>query len=99
MLSGKGVYADMSLQRPDLVIMDLNMPLMDGFGVLKQVRASEALRDIPIYVLSTSKFDYDKQKSLDYGANDFFSKPYHFDDLKVIIRDICNKTLEFAGSK
>ena len=98
LLQGRGSYADQTI-KPDLVIMDLNMPLMDGYGVLKNMKSNNDLKEIPVYVLSTSKFDYDRQKSLDYGANDFFSKPYQFDDLKVIIREICTKTLEYAGSK
>jgi CheY-like chemotaxis protein len=99
LLQKRGSFAESSASRPDLVIMDLNMPLMDGYGVLKIMKSEEGLRDIPIYVLSTSRFEYDKLKTLEYGANDFFSKPYHFEDLKVIIKDICSKTLEFAGSK
>jgi CheY-like chemotaxis protein len=94
LLEGKGLYSDLPPSSPDLVIMDLNMPLLDGFGVLEKVRKTEHLKEIPIFVLSTSRFEYDQLKSLDYGANDFFSKPYHFDDLKQIIRDICNRTLE-----
>jgi CheY-like chemotaxis protein len=99
LLMKRGNYTESRTEKPDLIIMDLNMPLLDGYGVLRQMKASEELKDIPVYVLSTSRFEYDKHKSLDYGANDFFSKPYHFDDLKVIIRDICSKTLEYAGTK
>ena len=99
LLLKRGLFAETEYEKPDLIIMDLNMPLLDGYGVFKQMKASQDLKDIPVYVLSTSRFEYDKHKSLDHGASDFFSKPYHFDDLKVIIRDICNKTLEYAGSK
>jgi DNA-binding response OmpR family regulator len=60
------------------------------------MKADDELKDIPVYVLSTSRFEYDKHKSLEYGAKDFFSKPYHFEDLKMIIKDICTKTLEYA---
>lgn len=97
MLLKRGVYEQSNLPVPDLIIMDLNMPLLDGYGVLKQIKVEEKLREIPVFVLSTSRFEYDRNKTLDYGANDFFSKPYHFDDLKVIVRDICNRTFEIAG--
>jgi CheY-like chemotaxis protein len=79
--------------KPDLILMDLNMPLLDGYGVLEQVRSNNDLKDIPVYILSTSRFDYDKEKSLKLGATDFFSKPYQFEELKLIIKDICAKTL------
>lgn len=93
-LQKKGRFSEEQSPRPDLIIMDLNMPLLDGYGVLQKVRSTESLKDIPIFVISTSRFEYDHLKALDYGANDFFSKPYHFDDLKEIIREICNRTLE-----
>jgi two-component system response regulator len=79
--------------KPDLILMDLNMPLLDGYGVLEQVKSNQDLRDIPIYILSTSRFEYDRQKSIEWGATEFHSKPYQFDELKVIIKDICTKTL------
>lgn len=77
---------------PGLIIMDLNMPLLDGLGALSQIKANEELKDIPVYILSTSRFDYDKQRALELGANDFFSKPYKFEELKEIIKDIFTKT-------
>lgn len=91
-LFGKGTF-DSQVKKPDLILMDLNMPLLDGYGVLEQVKSSDDLKNIPVYILSTSRFEYDKQKSLQLGAADFFSKPYQFEDLKVIIKDICTKTL------
>jgi len=94
LLDGKGRFSAENLPIPDLVIMDLNMPLLDGYGVLQKVKNDKKLKEIPIFVISTSRFEYDHDKSLDYGATDFFSKPYHFDDLKEIIREICNRTFE-----
>lgn len=96
LLEGKGRFSNENTVRPQLVIMDLNMPLLDGYGVLQKVRKDMNFQDLPIFVISTSRFEYDHLKSLDYGATDFFSKPYHFDDLKEIIREICNRTLELA---
>jgi CheY-like chemotaxis protein len=77
--------------KPDLVLMDLNMPLLDGYGALQQIKTSDGLRNIPVYVLSTSRFDYDKEKSLQMGATGFYSKPYQFDELKLVIKEICKK--------
>lgn len=77
---------------PDLIIMDLNMPLLDGLGALDQIKASEELQDIPVYILSTSRFDYDKQRAMELGANNFYSKPYKFEELKEIIKEIYTRT-------
>jgi CheY-like chemotaxis protein len=82
---------------PDLIILDLNMPLLDGFGALEQIRANKKLKDIPIYILSTTHFEYDINKSKELGANDFYSKPYHYDKLKDIVDDIFSKTTIFQS--
>jgi len=98
-LQKKNAYTEDTHPVPDMIIMDLNMPLLDGYGVLKQMKADERFREVPVYMLSTSRFEYDKLKSIELGAKDFFSKPYHFEDLKMIIKDICTRTFEFEGSK
>lgn len=73
---------------PSLVLMDLNMPLLNGLGALGQIRQNNALKDIPIYMLSTSRFDYDRTKALELGADGFFTKPNKYSELRDIIRDI-----------
>jgi CheY-like chemotaxis protein len=97
MLLSKGKYENQGPLMPQLIIMDLNMPLLDGYGVLTRLKSNNDLKNIPVYMLSTSRFEYDKQKSVELGAIDFFSKPYQFEELKNIIREICTKTAdEFA---
>jgi len=91
LLYKKGKYQESTLPAPDVLIMDLNMPLMDGYGVLKNIKANDELRTIPVYMLSNSRFEYDRRKSLEMGAEEFHSKPYHFDDLKEIIKNICSR--------
>lgn len=73
---------------PNLVLMDLNMPLLNGFGALGQLRQNAAYKNIPIYVLSTSRFDYDKTKALELGADGFFTKPNKYSELRDIIHNI-----------
>ena len=60
---------------PDLVLLDLNLPKRDGFEVLAVVRASDALRSIPVIMFTTSRAEYEKKKALALGANDYISKP------------------------
>lgn len=79
---------------PDFILLDLNMPLLDGYGVLERVRGSESTRAIPVFVLTTSRFDHDRRKSAELGATGFYSKPYQFDELKAIIRNICNQDIQ-----
>jgi len=60
---------------PDLIIMDLMMPKMDGFEATSQIRKISELKEVPIIVASASVFEYDHQKSLKAGCNDFMDKP------------------------
>lgn len=81
---------------PDFILLDLNMPLLDGFSVLEQVRSNENTKSIPVYVLTTSRFEIDRKKSHEMGANGFYSKPYQFEQLKGIIRSICDDRANLA---
>jgi PAS domain S-box-containing protein len=67
--------------KPDLIISDLAMPVMDGFEMVKQIRCSPTLKDVIVIVSSASAFDTDKYKSLAVGSNDFIPKPIQTDDL------------------
>ncbi|MDD2542441.1 MAG: response regulator [Desulfuromonadaceae bacterium] len=71
--------------RPDIILLDLNMPRMDGRETLKEIKADERLRSIPVVVLTTSESEADIFKSYDLGASCYISKPVGFDEfLKVI---------------
>ncbi|WP_041565677.1 hybrid sensor histidine kinase/response regulator [Nostoc punctiforme] len=71
--------------RPDTIICDLAMPVMDGWEMLKQLRQSETLRDAIVIVSSASVFENDRQKSLDAGGNDFLAKPVQADELYAVL--------------
>jgi CheY-like chemotaxis protein len=75
--------------RPDLILLDLNMPLMDGFLVLNEIRKYVFLRKIPIYVITTSRSPSDKQKALELGAAGFYSKGTSSRDIVRIMKEIC----------
>jgi len=67
--------------RPGLILLDLNMPKMDGREALKVIKGDPTLKDIPIVVLSTSGFDQDIIKSYQLGVNSFITKPVTFSGL------------------
>jgi CheY-like chemotaxis protein len=89
LLLGKGSYAGKSAFKPDIILLDINMPILDGFAALEQIRSNEKLKNIPTYILSTSRSEIDKFKSNKLGANAFYSKPNQFSQLKAIIVEIC----------
>jgi signal transduction histidine kinase/DNA-binding NarL/FixJ family response regulator len=71
--------------KPDLIISDLLMPVMDGFEMLRQLRSSESLKNVPTVVSSASVYEMDIQKSLDAGGDDFLPKSVQLDELFSIL--------------
>ncbi|WP_347275990.1 ATP-binding protein [Leptolyngbya sp. FACHB-321] len=72
--------------KPDLIITDIMMPIMDGYQFLQQIRQSEMLKPLPVIVSSASVSSMDQQQSLDAGGNDFLTKPVEADDLFQMLR-------------
>ncbi len=72
--------------RPGVVLLDLNMPRMDGREALAAIKADPALRRIPIVVLTTSRAEADVLRSYDLGANSFITKPVTFGGLVEAMR-------------
>lgn len=67
--------------RPDAIIQDINIPRLDGFGVLKSLKASQALALAPVMMLSARNARGDVKTAMTLGANDFLTKPFR-DDLR-----------------
>ncbi len=74
--------------RPDLILLDLNLPGMDGREVLKEVKEDDDLKKIPIVVLTTSKAEEDILKSYDLHANSYITKPVDFNQFMNVIKSI-----------
>jgi CheY-like chemotaxis protein len=74
--------------RPDLVLLDLNLPRKDGREVLAEVKGDEALRTIPIVVLTTSEAEEDVLRSYQLHANAYVPKPVDFERFVAIVRQI-----------
>ncbi len=79
-------YAAVQAQAPDCVILDLMMPVMDGFGFLKRVRSIMAMTDVPILILTASEDDRNKVRGLQYQADSFMNKPYDLDKLTAEVQ-------------
>jgi CheY-like chemotaxis protein len=71
--------------KPDVIFLDLNMPVMSGFEFLNEIKKTDIVKNIPVIIFSTSQFDEIKRKAKDYGANEFISKPSDFNELKKIL--------------
>jgi len=74
--------------RPDLILLDLNLPLMGGRDVLAAIKSDASLRSIPVIVLSTSQSDDDVSRAYDLQANCFISKPADLHEFNQVIHSI-----------
>ncbi len=88
-LLGKAPYIDSNT--PDCVFLDLNMPRVDGWQVLVEMKADENLRSIPIIVLSASFRQADKDRAYRLGAMHYISKPSSLDALVIAVRSVYRK--------
>lgn len=74
--------------RPGLILLDLNLPRLDGRQVLKEIKSDSGLRRIPVCVLTTSRAEVDVLKSYDLGANSYIPKPVQLTDFIAVISRI-----------
>lgn len=74
--------------RPDLILLDLNMPRLDGHGALRQIKNEESLSNIPVIVLTTSTSEKDVEETYRQGAQSYIVKPFSFTDLVTKVQNI-----------
>lgn len=85
-LNKSGKYAD--APRPDLIILDLNLPRMDGREVLAEIKKDDYFKRIPVVILTTSQADEDVIRSYNLHANCYITKPIGFDQFMKVVRSI-----------
>ena len=90
-LSGRGEFSDRDRHPlPDLILLDLNMPVVDGHEVLRRIKRESPLRRIPVIVLSSSKEEGDLAMTYDNGANSYLDKPVSFDGFLQVVQRTAN---------
>lgn len=88
-LQRRGKYTDpRKSPRPGLILLDLNMPRMDGREALREIKNDPRLRDIPVVVLTTSKADEDVARTYILGGNSYIAKPVKFAALVQVMKAI-----------
>ena len=84
-----GAYAEpASAPRPGLVLLDINMPRMNGLEVLKRLKADPELRRVPVIMLTVSRRDEDIIRSYEVGCNSFIQKPVDFDKFVEVVKQL-----------
>lgn len=96
-LRREGQYADEILYpKPGLILLDLNMPRMDGREALQNIKADPELKGIPVVILTTSKQEEDMVKGYGLGAASYITKPVDFEGLVELMRAIGKYWVEFV---
>lgn len=88
-LFGSGPYKDRDLKEtPQVVLLDLKLPKMDGLEVLRRIRENESTRLLPVVILTSSKEEQDILKGYKLGANSYVRKPVDFDQFVEAVRQL-----------
>lgn len=88
--NGREALDKIQSEQPDLILLDLNMPVLDGFAVLAQLKADPLLRDIPVIIVSAATDSRSVVRGIKQGAEDYLTKP--IDETLLI-----NKLKEYLG--
>jgi PAS domain S-box-containing protein len=83
---------------PDIILMDAQMPMMDGYEAIRQIRRLQAGRNIPIIAVSASAFNQDRQRLLDCGADDFLAKPLRVENVYSAIASVSGASYLYEDS-
>jgi len=88
-LFGKGKYAGRNISnKPKVILLDLKMPKVDGLEVLKEIKANEETKTIPVVILTSSKENPDIEHAYLLGANSYMVKPVEFDNFTQAVAEI-----------
>lgn len=85
---GVDALKKLSEMTPDIILADINMPVMDGLKLVKRVRSDDRLREIPIVIITTEGADEDRERALALGANAFVTKPIQAPQVVEIVRGL-----------
>lgn len=95
-LNRRGPYAGEQTPKPGLILLDLNMPKKDGREALREIKADEELRKIPVVVLTTSGAEEDILRTYELGVSSFIRKPVTFDGLLEAMKVLTTYWLEIV---
>jgi len=88
-IHGQGQYSDrFNYPMPDIILLDLKLPGVDGFTVLKKFKATPLIKRIPVIILTSSQEEADRAQGYDNGANSYLVKPVSFDGFLQVVNEI-----------
>ncbi len=89
---GSKGYALAKQENPDLIVLDVMMPEIDGYTVAKRIRENETIKDIPIIMLTALNMLQNKAQGFDIGVDDYLVKPFEIEELKMRIKALLKRT-------
>lgn len=96
--TGKKGMEMIKSQEPDLVILDVGLPDIDGFKLCEKLRSDEKTKDYPIIMLTARAEDSDRIEALKLGADDYITKPYNAEELILRIRNLLKRTEKYKDN-
>ncbi|MBI5505888.1 MAG: response regulator [Deltaproteobacteria bacterium] len=99
-LKRRGKFAEpWTSPRPGLILLDLNMPKKNGHECLAEIKADAEFRDIPVFVLTTSRAEEDVHQTYELGGSSFISKPVTFHDFLELVTTVTGYKIEVVADK
>lgn len=95
--NGEQLLKQLDKKIPDVIFLDLNMPMINGFECLKQIRSKPALQQLPVVILSTSASKIDIDRCFELGSTYYIVKPFEYIKLGKIIQQLFEKNLPDAS--
>lgn len=89
--NGEEALEAIKAEKPDLILLDVMMLVMDGYEVLRRVKEDESLKNIPVVMLTARTQERDVVKGIDLGADDYITKPFHPAELLARVKRILGK--------
>ena len=90
--NGKSYFQAMLMNHPDLVMLDIMLPDMDGIEILKKMKKDPEMKDIPVIMASAKGTEYDKVIGLDLGADDYLAKPFGMMEMVSRVKAVLRRT-------
>jgi CheY-like chemotaxis protein len=90
-VNGRDGVAAARLQKPDLILMDLSMPEMDGWAATEKIKTDESTKEIPLYALTAHTLPRDRFRAMEAGCDGYISKPIHVESFLMLIQEVFEK--------
>ena len=97
--NGKTFFSALLMNRPDLILLDIMLPDMDGISILKRLKKDKATKDIPVIMATAKGTEYDKVIGLDLGADDYLAKPFGMMEMVSRVKAVLRRTQPESDQK